>query len=87
MCIIQSIWTHHWTNIFHDVPFHHNTIIAIATKLLNQLLFEDTEHIEIIGNVMLNDVLENLADLLMPLIVTTNKFVRSNVDTIFEFYD
>ncbi|KAI9248344.1 hypothetical protein EDC94DRAFT_528360, partial [Helicostylum pulchrum] len=33
MCLIQAIWTHHWTNIFHDVPFNHNIIIATANKL------------------------------------------------------
>lgn len=35
--IIQTIWTHHWTNIFYDVPLHRNTIIPTATNILNQL--------------------------------------------------
>ncbi|CEG77083.1 hypothetical protein RMATCC62417_11886 [Rhizopus microsporus] len=57
-------------------------------KLLEEilLLFVNAEEIEIIGNVMLNSVLEKLADLLMPVIVTVNNSVYSHVD-IFEFYD
>lgn len=47
------------------------------------LLFVNTEEIEIIGNVMLNSILDKIADLLMQVIVIANNSVCS----IFESYD
>lgn len=52
----------------------------------NLPLFVDTEEIEIIGNIILNNVFEKLVDLLMPVIVTANNSVCSH-DDIFKFYD
>ncbi|KAI8090527.1 hypothetical protein BDF21DRAFT_459962 [Thamnidium elegans] len=47
LCIIQAIWTHHWTFIFHDTPFLPDTIILAATRILQKLDAEQTLHLEL----------------------------------------
>ncbi|KAG2234440.1 hypothetical protein INT48_007188 [Thamnidium elegans] len=47
LCIIQAIWTHHWTFIFHDTPFLPDTIILAVTRILQKLDAEQTLHLEL----------------------------------------